>query len=337
MNKWNFEIIDHIPSDVAPHHVFFHPSIIDAWVKTYTPLRNMRVFNVKAEKNNTVVYMPLVLWRKNWRNAFLRSIGPIGYSDYDYHDPIISGILPEEDIESYWSELFEYLRLHFCPDEIVIDGITDSFIGKDFTKGEICPLLNLERMESEDDLMAFFKTSLRGDIRRQIRRLSELGELSYQEYKSWDDISPETFSEFMNQHSARWPNAYKAPHFHENLLKLGLKAGTVHFSTLSVAGKEIAWHLGFSFDGRYYYYMPAGNQEYFKYSPTKVHLFYLVRRAVEMKCKIFDHLRGEENYKSGWSDQFQYVNTLKIDKNAFSTYMKREILKLKAAITPPPP
>ncbi len=185
--------------------------------------------------------------------------------------------------------------------------------------------------------MKFFKTSLRGDLRRQMRRLEEIGPLKFKEYNSWEEIPAETFHRFMHQHSLRWPNAYKAPHFHENLLREGLKTGVTHFSTLSVGDAEIAWHLGFKYRGRYYYYMPAGNQDYFKYSPTKVHLFFLMLRSVEHGYEVFDHLRGEENYKSGWSNGHIYVNVLHGTMSNIRTHIADNMLKIKRLISPPPP
>jgi CelD/BcsL family acetyltransferase involved in cellulose biosynthesis len=350
MNNWKFRTIegyDYLCEpkfrkewqqllDVGEHsHVFFTPDIVKAWLDTYIPLRDLRPILVIAESCDNISLLPLTIWRRNWKNAFMKMIVPIGFSDYDYHNPIFK-ISPDADsLKSYWLGLIDYLLLHYKYDIIRIDGITDSFIspsGLDWHKSEICPQLNLQNISNEVELMAFFKTSLRGDIRRQIRRLEELGELKYREFSSWDEIPKSTFHDFMCQHTLRWPHAYKAPHFHENLLKAGLGSGIVHFSVLSVGDKEIAWHLGFSYRGRYYYYMPAGNRDYFKFSPTKIHLYYLVKRAVENGYEVFDHLRGEENYKSGWSNDSFYVNSTIVYNQAYNSVLKRKVLEIRRLI-----
>lgn len=221
-------------------------------------------------------------------------------------------------------------------DKIVFDGITDALALTTeacWKKGEICPNLDILKLPEEEALMKFFKISLRGDLRRQIRRLTEeLGELALIEYTSFDEIPPETFETFMHHQRLRWPNAYKAPYFHENLLKSGLKAECVHFSVLMAGNTEVAWHLGFEWNGRYYYYMPAGNQKYLKFSPVKVHLFYLVKRAIDRNLEVFDHLRGEENYKQGWSDGHQYVNTLTIIADNPISKIKNRLVNLKNKI-----
>ncbi len=334
---WNFEVIDRIPESARSEHVFFHPSMIKAWMKTYTPLRNLTPIFIKANHDGSVAYLPLVLWTKNWKNAFMRTIVAVGYSDFDYHDPIFVGEKPDENtIVEFWSELVKFLKSKYTFETFTFEGITDAMaLGEGWTQGEICPQLDLNGINDEEALMKFFKTSLRGDIRRQMRRLEEIGQLRFKEYNAWEEIPADTFERFMHQHSLRWPNAYKAPHFHENLLQDGLKAGVVHFSTLSVGDMEIAWHLGFSYRNRYYYYMPAGNQEFFKYSPTKIHLFFLMRRAVEQGYDVFDHLRGEENYKSGWSNGHIYVNTLSGTTEGIRSLIAANVLKLKRLITPP--
>lgn len=290
--------------------VFSHPALISVWLKTYKPLRCLKSFMVRAVSGDNVALLPMTVWRRNWKHLFKKMLIPIGYSDYDYHNPLFRTQPSPESLRNYWSGLESLLAENFRYDSLVIDGVTDSYANEDekWHKDEICPMLRLDDIKDESALMAFFKTSLRGDIRRQMRRLEEIGPLSLKEYNSWEEIPAETFATFMAQHSKRWPKAYKAPKFHENLLRDGLKAGVVDFTVLCVGDEEIAWHLGFKYRGRYYYYMPAGNEAYFKYSPTKIHLFYLVRRAVESGYEVYDHLRGEETYKSGWSNDAQHVS-----------------------------
>jgi CelD/BcsL family acetyltransferase involved in cellulose biosynthesis len=323
---WRFEICedwDVIWSDayqerwmqimiISPNtHVFFHPSLVKAWVKTYLPLRNISpiFFFGKETESGNEVFFPLILWKRNWRSAFLHSIVPVGYSDFDYHDPIFTKGTDSMKLDDFWQGIGSYLKAYH-PDNIILDGVHTVTLPIQYKviSEEPCPYLDLSEISSEKDLMSFFQTSLRGDIRRQIRRLSELGDLIFKDYKSFEEAK-ETFSLFIKEHSLKWPNAYKAPHFHENLLKEGLGT-TIHFSSLNIGATAIAWHLGFEYKGIYYYYMPAGNHEYAKFSPVKIHLYYLMKRAVENKFMKYDHLKGDETYKGGWSNGVDYVKTL---------------------------
>ena len=332
---WRFRIIrsfdegidlcQQIFESAEKKYVFLNPILLNSWYDTYTPLRRLEPIFIEGEltDGNRMVF-PLVVWHRNWKHAFVRALIPIGYSDYDYHNPIFLHQPDLNGLNAYWEELIAFIKKNVRYDVISIDGITDKMLSKSdsWQHNEICPQLDLSDIPDEVVLLKFFKTSLRGDLRRQMRRLSEIGELTLQEHHNFEDIPESTFNEFMRQHSLRWPKAYKAPHFHENLLKGGLNSGCVHFSVLKAGTHEVAWHLGFEDENRYYYYMPAGNQKYLKHSPTKVHLFCLVCRAIERGIPFFDHLRGEENYKDGWSNGSQYVNSLSIKSEKLSSRLK---------------
>lgn len=338
MSTWKFEILQDIPEDFLlkynSSNVFYHPNLIKVWLDTYKPLRKQIPIFIKGKSEGNEVFLPLVLWKRNWKNAFIKTIVAVGNSDYDYHNPVFKNNPTESDLQSFWDELVTYLKSNYKFDNIHISGISDVYVtdNEGWEKEDICPKLTLSSYNSPEDLLKSLKTSLRGDINRQIRRLKEIGSISMVHYKRWEDIPQDTFQKFLKCHSTKWPNSYKAPHFHENLLKEGLKNKIVDFSILKIDDKEIAWHLGFKDEENYYYYMPAGNPEYLKYSPVKIHLFMLISHAIEKEFLSFDHLRGDENYKSGWSNDSQYVNTLQLTNKNLKTSLKLKILKLRSIL-----
>lgn len=339
MNNWKFKITSSFEdifsnnrieqwnrffNSAEESHVFFHSALVKAWIDTYVQLRKIKpIFVIGRSPKNNIVFMPFVLWYRNWKNAFVKSIIPVGYSDYDYHDPIFLKKPTKEERETFWQELIPLLRA-FSVDEILIDGIVNKPQGLNMIQGEICPRLSLTSFHNSEDLLASLKTSLRGDIRRQMRRLSEHGELSIKIYNSFEEAKT-TFEKFMIEHRAKWPNAYKAPRFHENLLKFGLPAEIVDFTSLNVGNKQIAWHLGFKWRGKYFYYMPCGDLEFSSFSPVKIHLFKLIEQTIFNNFTLFDHLRGDETYKEGWSNGCQYVNTLKIQSTRPTTKLKNQL------------
>lgn len=303
--------------------VFSTYTLLNAWLEAYCPLRNLQVTVItgKAEDGNECVF-PMCIWKRNWKNGFIRLLIPIGYSDYDYNEPLF--IKTPSDVNMFWNDFLTYVRIAMKGkyDKIQIPGIRTAYrpVNADWKQGDCCPQLDIERMSCEDDLFRFLKTTLRGDIRRQIRRLKELGELSFHTYKSMKEVE-KTYGAFMEAHIARWPNAYKAPGFHRAVLKNGL-GKEVHFSSLDVNSTPVAWHLGFMHKGAYYYYMPCGDPEYLKYSPVKVHLFMLIADAIKNGCKVYDHLRGEENYKQGWSDGTDFVWIYEENSNTSSSVVR---------------
>lgn len=312
-------------------HVFFHPVLMKVWLDTYNPIRHNELLIVEAtNKDGNVALLPLVIWEKGWKHAFIRSIVAVGYSDYDYHDPIFLREPSKEVLQAYWDGLLEFLK-PYKADIIELEGIRTSLTddGRTWLRGEICPHLQLISIHSEEELMNFFSTKLRGDIRRQIRRLNEIGSLSFKEYASVGEVPTKVFDEFIEFHSQKWPKAYKAPGFHRRLVDQCSKEGPIHFSTLMVGDAVVAWHLGFDFKGTYYYYMPVGHPDFQKFSPVKVHLYYLVCRAIERGYQMYDHLRGDETYKGGWANGSDYVNTLLTESGTFQQGAKKVVLQLK--------
>ena len=313
-------------------HVFFHPALVQIWVESYLHLRKMRPLFIWGHVDGEVeVFFPLILWEKNWKGAFIKSIVPVGYSDYDYHDPLFSRTITDVEKESFWSDLMIFLT-HCDADVIEIDGIRDYMISTlaIWQKDEICPCLDLSELNNEEELQFFLKPKLRGDVRRQIRRLTEQGNLELNEY--YDHVPYGLFEDFMKAHSRKWPNAYKAPGFHPALINMIHGNSPVHFSTLNLNGKTIAWHLGFKYNNIYYYYMPIGNHEYEKYSPAKIHLYYLLAKFIKRGYTLFDHLRGSETYKDGWSNRQIYVNHIRVYNKKATTKLKLLVLKIKKII-----
>ena len=133
---------------------------------------------------------------------------------------------------------------------------------------------------NSEDFLQSLKTSLRGDIRRQIRRIEKIGKLRLVDFKIFLKRWKYCLL-FWNCTEKRWPKAYKAPGFHENLLNYGLDKNIVHFTALRVNDKTMSYHLGFKFNHTYYYYMPAIDPQYENLSPGKIIFSSLVDYAIK--------------------------------------------------------
>lgn len=109
-------------------HVFFHPTVAKIWVDTYMPLRKMTPLFVWGESaNGNKVFLPLVLWKRDWKGAFVHSIIPVGYSDYDYHDPLFQNEPSGEELSSFWDELIALLN-SYRADDILLNGFRNRCI-----------------------------------------------------------------------------------------------------------------------------------------------------------------------------------------------------------------
>ncbi len=299
-------------NDSPDVHVFNHPVMVKAWTDNYRILQDISPLYIIAETEGIKIFLPLVLWKRNWKNAFLRMIVPAGYSDYDYHDPLTMGYAEKQLMVSFWNMLEERVlgNQAFKCDIVELTGMRSPGEGGAWSlSGETCPYATLSEYRDYADYISKIKKSLRQDIGRQKKRLGQQGLLEYYLHSSLvtEDLLT-SFRMFMSTHAGKWPNAYKAPGFHEALLQKGIPEGLVHFSELRLDGHPVSWHLGFLFGGRFYYYMPAYLEEFSNYSPGKVHLAALVEECFERGILIFDHLRGAENYKAGWTGDAAHVH-----------------------------
>jgi CelD/BcsL family acetyltransferase involved in cellulose biosynthesis len=312
-------------------HVFFHPALCMAWLETYRPLRNLKPIFVIGRTADTVIFLPMVLWRRNWKNAFQKLLIPVGYSDFDYHAPLICSKNGQciVDVDQFFIEFIKSLQNYIQFDFLSLNGLQSPSSNRHiFKENDICPFVDLKRFNNSDDFFSSLSSSVRGDVRRQMRRLGELGEIEFSEYKNLPSVNL-ILAEFLKNHSKRWPNAYKAPNFHQNILNKALLNGVAHFSTLALNDEIISWHLGFEYGNTYYYYMPAINEKWSRFSPGKIHLNKLIERAIQRRLEVFDHLRGEENYKAGWSNGIKELYELNLPNFKIGSKLRNYLIKIK--------
>ena len=301
-------------------HVFFHPSIVRAWVGAYIAFSNIQPrFLIARFDSDCTVFMPLILMKNNWKNAWQRSILPVGYSDFDYHDPIMSGncSLRSPTPSAYgdaitWTSFWEAFDKELTKtwrnsyDVVIVDGLRQDYIPDSLphTAIDICPYIDLSSFQSSEEFLLSLKGKQRGDILRQRRRLEEQGTLKHYVFGGHEiEAAMNILPEILAEHTRKWPKSYKAPGFHENLIKYGFSAGVLRMSELRLNDEPISWHIGFLYQNRFYWYLPVYKPEFSQYSPGKLHLYLCIEDALSKGANIFDLLRGDESYKTGWTKE----------------------------------
>ena len=310
-------------------NIFFHPEFVKLWIETYTPIRDIKpIFCVAKDEQNNTIFLPLVLWSKNWKSAFEKVIVPVGYSDYDYSDPIIFG---KVNFDIFWEQFFIKIKI-FNYNTLIIEGIDSKNIKtNNWQEDQMSPYIEIENLNNIDEFISSLKKNLRQDIKRRTKRLKELGEFNFKVFKKEELTEAlEELQIMQNHHSKNWPNAYKAPEYHNNLIRYLLPKGLLHFSTIAIDKKNISWRIGFMYKDKYYSYMPAYEIEYNKFSPGKVHLVYCIEDCIKMNFKIYDQLRGNELYKSEWTKNTKYLKKKIHIKDSFSSNFIQVMLNIKS-------
>lgn len=316
--SWKFDILtswDDVLSDrfwaqwdawyraAASRHIFFSPVLAKVWLDTYLPIRNLRPLYVVARAEAATIFLPLVLWRKNWKNACHRVIVPVGDSDYDYHDPLVVGDPTSVDWMGFWTHVSSLLNRH--ADVISIDGLHSHCASPEnphTLASDGAPFLDLGGMHSGKDYLATRSRNVRNDFPRRLRRLEERGSLSHRVFGRSDIDSALTATAVaIEHHRKRWPFAYKAPRFYERLIVAALPVGALLLSCLEVEGAQIAWEFCFIDGPVLRHYMLAHDQAWRSYGVANIVRFRNVEHAIQCGLTRCDFLRGTEEYKSVWS------------------------------------
>ncbi|NTV92294.1 MAG: GNAT family N-acetyltransferase [Chlorobiaceae bacterium] len=313
--------------DAAPEaNVFSQPLLVKTWTDCYRAFQNVQPLYCVARTGDTTFFLPLVVWQRNWKNAFLTLVVPAGYSDYDYHDPLVAGTCTTSLMNSFWTLIVQQvLAGHNCDtyDQIDLNGIRFFGLQPCWEQEESCPFIDMGRYADFQDYFERLGKNLRKDIRRKKRLLDACGSLEFHVYGRQElDRAMRVFPQFLEAHTRRWPNAFKAPGFHEAMLRNGLPSGLVHFSEMRIDGAPVSWEIGFRERSKAYSYMPAYQEDYADHSPGKVHLALLVEECFQRGIRVFDFMRGAEEYKESWTDSTIHVHRYRKIADSLSSRMK---------------
>ncbi|MDO3720321.1 GNAT family N-acetyltransferase [Marinobacter sp. chi1] len=312
-------------------HVFFHPVLVRVWLDTYRPLRALQPLFVLASRGEQQVVFPLVLWRQNAKNAFLRTIVPAGHSDFDYHDPVFLVPPDDEQVQSFYIALKAELDKSVKYDRIVLDGMHEQSV-PDYCKvvhQEPCLQWSLNTAEFTEGLVLPLKKKVAKETMRRMKRLKEQGELTFRHFLPEDagDVR-RSLLVMLEHHKRRWPNAYKAPGFHANLLEQGIKAGIVDFFEVNLGGQPLAWRVCYRYRGKFSLYMPAIDEAFSRYAPGHISLAYALAEAKKSGAVTVDHLRGGEDYKNAWGGTKTLIYDAVFNDNSLSSRMRLGFFKL---------
>lgn len=339
----NWEDIDHpgflktwedIYNNADNPNVFMHPALGMAWLKVYRQLRSLEPYFIIAKKGNSQVFFPLLLWNLSGKSAFLKKMIPVGFSDFDYTGPIYRNLTGREDRQNFWDELTRIVTLENVLkkfDQVEFTGIRDRFKLSGFKViEERCPKINLVSMENCEFFVSTIPVKLRKDLNRRRNRLEEKGAVEFMVLSSMKEIK-KSFPLFMKWHALKWPEAYKAPGLYEKVVQDSLNAGILNYSVLTLDKNPISIRMGFFNKDTFYSYIPVYDPQYAQYSPGKMHLLHCICWAIEHRLTIFDHLRGEEPYKTEWAHGSYPIYSYSLWNPGFTSSLKRLALTFKNA------
>jgi CelD/BcsL family acetyltransferase involved in cellulose biosynthesis len=300
--KWR-QMIDQ--SETA--HVFFEPSLVKAWTKTHEQIVGLEPrFVLGKHASGIELLMPLVKMRYGWRSGWVRTLGPIGANEFDYHDPIVTGSLTEKDWTDFWNAIDSDLSKKKADfDRFDMPRIRPPYNGDSnrFSQKDIAPFIDLTQFESSEKFLLSRSQKFRQNIRRSQRHLQELAETRLHVFEAGETEAALAIAKtFMEAHKASWPRAYRAPKWYEILIREVMPTGLLQMSTIEHAARSISWNIGFLHKNRFYCYVSAYDRSLSKFSPGQLHLLLLIQNSYRLNATFFDFLRGQEWYKSEWTN-----------------------------------
>ncbi len=166
-----------------------------------------------------------------------------------------------------------------------------------FKKDSFCSYQLLRKEENINDLI---KKKFASDTKRQIKRLSLVGRLSY---KIANDISDKNkiFKFFVDNKHKQLADTNNWNYLENNIYKKFLYnlfiSNNAHLSSLSLNGQIIAVHMGNYFKKTMLYLFPVYDNNFSKYSPGNILLYELIKDFFSTGGEEFDFTTGDESYK----------------------------------------
>lgn len=260
------------------------------------------------------------LMAKNRTLTFLAH-GPSDYQDFiilSCNQLIINGIV---DIIIENKNKWDTIELHEFPyNSENLQLLLTNKVAKFRTRiCNTCPKITYD--ESSTDLEQYFSKKRKKDTLQKIRRLEKIGKLEIKKVSDENEVL-EFMNCFIDLHKKRWNSTDTKSHFNNTKYEMFFKSlalevfcsGFSNFSYLTFDDKIIAIHFGFQSKEKFYYYMSAFDAEYSKHSVGIIFLYLLIRSGHQNNLKIFDFLRGNENYKDFWK--------ITTNQNTQITYIK---------------
>jgi CelD/BcsL family acetyltransferase involved in cellulose biosynthesis len=162
---------------------------------------------------------------------------------------------------------------------------------------------------SEQGPGLFRRLAGKESLRRHRKKLERLGRVTFRHVEDPDEIGRH-LTHFERQHTRRWaleglrsPFGDPACHrYHEVLTRQLSSTAALRFGVLEVDGVPVAYHLGFEYFGKFIWYRPSFDVDFFQQGPGEVLLQSVLEYCASRGIRELDFTMGEEAYKKRFSN-----------------------------------
>lgn len=181
----------------------------------------------------------------------------------------------------------------------------------------------------------------RQSLKRPLHYFRSQGQIEFIELTTQDQVLAQ-LEPFFEQHTARWRGSTTSSlfmntrnrEFYRELVARLFPTGWLVFSMVTLNGQALAYHFGFDYGHRYYWYKPSYNTDFSKHSPGSLLLRFLLLRAVERQCVEFDFTIGNEAFKHRYSNTMRRNLSVAIYPQQHTYAWKRLLLLVRRMLRP---
>ena len=295
---------------IATRHPFLDFDCFKIYAKHF--LRNGQLKISIYEEKNKVVIFPMF-----YKQRVLGKIAFIGEKMFDYGDIIANStefFQATDFLEQGGICAAEFAKVR---EDSPLLSLVKALSSKNQKKWGVfitdsvkSPYLSLESKDWEG-YFGSLKKNFRTDINRQIKRISSLGNLSFNYCKDAGEAK-EIFDQMHKQHIKRREHLgqsrsiflnEKVKLFYNELNQKLFSESKILLFYLKLNENIIAVAQCFLYDLCIYYYIPTFDVKYAQYSPGKILLYYIIKFSFENRVKEVDFMIGDEDYKLKWKAQ----------------------------------
>jgi CelD/BcsL family acetyltransferase involved in cellulose biosynthesis len=310
--KWE-KLLDGLPAD-SPFLTF---EWLSTWWKHYQSDKKLMGMIFK-EGSEILGIIPLMTYRETLKFYPLRKISFVGRGNSDRADFIIGkdkGKVIDALIEFFSDDFrnWDILHLEQIPEKSDSLGILRHCARKrgllfEYWEQTVCPyiILNQEQARSMEKRDGAF----RKEIRKQVRRLQDMGKVSFSRsifHKNINTLIDTAAAVDLKSHKfAEGKTLFTDPVTREYLRDVAdvfSKRKWLDFATLELDDVPIAYEYHFRYKEKNFAYSGSYDEAYASFGPGTGIMYRLVQDSIDLGLREYDLLQGGHEYKWRWTDQ----------------------------------
>ena len=178
------------------------------------------------------------------------------------------------------------------------------------------PFAGLEGVSGWDDFLQARSRNFRSQLGRKLRAIERDHEVAFRRVSDPGEL-PAAIDTFFRLHDLRWGERGGsslpvgiAREFHHRFAAASLAADRLRLWFMDIDGETVGGWYGWSFGGRYAYYLAGFDPSWARHSVGLLLLARTMRDAIEEGAVEYDMLLGDEEYKRRFADRERLVRTM---------------------------